>query len=169
MKSTSKRYAKTKGVARVADANEVAAGLRPTDLVIVDPPYSAVQYSRFYHVLEEIASVGERRDHRIVGAGRYPPLEQRPSSNYSMISRSQDALEDLFETLAEVGCRAIITFPKGRCSNGLSGAQIARIASDRFEVKTESVRGSYSTLGGNNTIRAARHNSRELIIGLSPK
>jgi adenine-specific DNA-methyltransferase len=169
LKSTSKRYAKTKGVAKVADANQIAEGLRATDLVIVDPPYSAVQYSRFYHVLEEIASVGEREPHQISGAGRYPPLEERPSSDYSMISRSRDALEDLLETLSEAGCKAIITFPNERCSNGLSGAQIARIARDQFEVKTKSVRGSFSTLGGNNTIRAARHKSRELIISLSPK
>ena len=169
LKLTSKHYAKTKGAAKVADANEVAEGLRATDLVIVDPPYSAVQYSRFYHVLEEIASVGEREPHRISGVGRYPPLEERPSSDYSMISRSQDALEDLLETLSEAGCKAIITFPNERCSNGLSGTQIARIAGDQFEVKTKSVSGSFSTLGGNNTIRAARHNSRELIISLNPK
>jgi hypothetical protein len=169
LRATSERFAKTKGSARVADANDVVKSLRPSDLAIIDPPYSAVQYSRFYHVLEEIASVGERDPHEISGTGRYPPLEERPSSDYSMISRSRDALEELLDTLAGVGCNAIITFPNERCSNGLSGAQIARIAKSHFEVKTKSVRGSFSTLGGNNTIRAARHSSRELIISLRPK
>jgi adenine-specific DNA-methyltransferase len=163
-------YALTKGSARVGDANEVAASLSADDLVIVDPPYSAVQYSRFYHVLEAIATLGEAEAQQVSGAGRYPPLELRPSSDFSKKGQSQSAIVDLLETLADVGCRAIITFPKERCSNGLSGVQIAQIARRcDFAVTTKSVRGSFSTLGGNGTIRDARHASRELIITLAPR
>ncbi len=164
------RHAKSKGCARVGNAIEVAEGLRSSDLVIIDPPYSAVQYSRFYHVLEAIAVLGEGETQTVSGAGRYPPLEQRPSSDFSKKGRSRGAITDLLDILAEVGCQAIITFPKERCSNGLAGVQIAQIARRRnFEVSTKSVKGSFSTLGGNGATRAARHCSRELIISLTPR
>ena len=48
-------FTQKKGMARTGDAVEEAKGLRESDLAIVDPPYSAAQYSRFYHVLETIA------------------------------------------------------------------------------------------------------------------
>jgi adenine-specific DNA-methyltransferase len=105
----------------------------------------------------------------VSGVGRYPPIEERPRSDWSLKSRSKKAAEDLLNALADSGCQAIITFPKARCSNGLSGDQIAQLARRRFEVKTKTVRGNFSTLGGNGTIRAARAASAELIITLSPK
>lgn len=49
-------HASHRGKTFVADANCFAENLKPTDIVFIDPPYSAVQYSRFYHVLETIAS-----------------------------------------------------------------------------------------------------------------
>jgi len=163
------RHARSKGTAKVGEAIEVAKGLSAGDLVIVDPPYSAVQYSRFYHVLEAIASLGGGEAPKVSGVGRYPPLELRPSSDFSKKGSSRDAIGGLLDALAEVGCRAIITFPKGRCSNGLSGTQIAQLARRKdFEVTTKSVRGRFSTLGGNGTIRDARHDSRELIMTLAP-
>jgi adenine-specific DNA-methyltransferase len=41
--------------ANLADAGEVAARLGPIDLLYVDPPYNARQYSGYYHVPEIIA------------------------------------------------------------------------------------------------------------------
>ncbi len=167
LETISPRFAKKKGSAEVADANEVAEGLRATDLVIVDPPYSAVQYSRFYHVLEAIASFGEQMPPEICGAGRYPPLAVRPKSDFSMRTYSRDAIEDLLNSLANVGCQVIITFPAAECSNGLSGSEIATLARRQFQVHTKTVKGRFSTLGGNNSNRAARQSSAEMIITLS--
>ena len=48
--------AKKTGFAAVRDANRAARTLKQGDLVFVDPPYSGVHYSRFYHVLETIAN-----------------------------------------------------------------------------------------------------------------
>ena len=76
-------YALRKGRSVVGDANKVALTLTDGDLVFVDPPYSAVHYSRFYHVFETIASAS---DFRVSGAGRYPPPEDRPRSEYSLIN-----------------------------------------------------------------------------------
>ena len=50
------RRAKVAGESFVGEAVSVASTLSDSDLVFVDPPYSGVQYSRFYHVLETIAS-----------------------------------------------------------------------------------------------------------------
>lgn len=162
-------FARRKGATEVADALDIAEALTPSDLVIIDPPYSDVQYSRFYHVLEMIARHdGGGVEPTVTGVGRYPPASERPRSDFSLKTRAKDAIEDLLDALADAGCRAIITFPATRCSNGLSGAQIARIARRQFVVQTKTVKGRFSTLGGNGTTRAARTSSAEMIISLAP-
>lgn len=163
------RFAQRKGATEVADALDVVETLHASDLVIIDPPYSDVQYSRFYHVLEAIARADSKTAKpAISGVGRYPPAAERPRSDFSLKSQSQAAIEDLLDALADVGCRAIITFPATRCSNGLSGTQIARLSKKQFKVETKTVKGRFSTLGGNGTTRAARTSSAELIISLTP-
>jgi len=74
-KNLADRFARKAGSAVISDANRAATQLRESDLVFVDPPHAAVQYSRFYHVLETIASgyCGE-----VSGSGRYLPSELRP-------------------------------------------------------------------------------------------
>jgi hypothetical protein len=150
----------------VAEAIRAAATLQPTDLVIVDPPYSSVQYSRFYHVLETLA-----RGYSISaeGVGRYPPHADRPQSDFSKKSRSQDALIELLQTLARVSAQVIFTFPEGKCSNGLSGATVVETARAWFDVEQETVNGQFSTLGGNNSRRDSRKDSAELILFMKPK
>lgn len=168
----SERYAKKTGSARVEDANRAAKRLKDGDLVFIDPPYSGVQYSRFYHVLETIArgTCGE-----VFGVGRYPAIEYRPSSQYSWKGQSAQILEDLLETVSLNGAVAILTFPDHVCSNGLSGEIIREIAEEYFTVKEKVVESKFSTLGGTGkfsktgTKRAARQNANELILLLKPK
>jgi adenine-specific DNA-methyltransferase len=88
------------GEAMVADANEAAKSLEPGDLVFLDPPYSGVHYSRFYHVLETIA---RGRCGAVDGVGRYPPPEERPNSAYSRKDKSSDAMDQLLAILADRG------------------------------------------------------------------
>lgn len=168
LKAIATRHAMQKGQVKIADAIVEASALRESDLVVVDPPYSDVQYSRFYHVLEAIAQAGDPLANGVSGSGRYPPIEFRPHSDFSLKSRSADAVEDLLEALGAAGCRVLITFPESRCSNGLSGREIAELAEDYFEVSTKTVAGRFSTLGGNNDNRAARQSSAEMIITLAP-
>ncbi len=164
--------AKKAGVAEVKDANDAAKNLKKGDLVFVDPQYSGVHYSRFYHVLETIArgQCGE-----VSGVGRYPAPEKRPRSKYSVGSESFDALNDLLETLASRETKVILTFPDHDCSNGLSGKKVKQIASQYFTVTEKKVRSRFSTLGGNGSGdpstegRAARHNAHELILLLKPR
>jgi len=165
-----KMFAQEQGSAQTADANDAAEGIRKGDLVFLDPPYSGVHYSRFYHVLESIAS-GDPGP--ISGVGRYPDRAARPRSRYSLKCESQEALSDLLSKIAEKRARAILTFPEGECSNGLSGVIVRELARDHFGVREKTVESKFSTLGGtrdgSGKGRTARQNARELILSLTPK
>jgi len=159
------RYARVKGRSIVGDANNYAHNLRSTDLVFVDPPYSDVQYSRFYHVLETIVT---GHCGKIEGAGRYPPRQERPQSAYSLKTKSCEAIVDLLETLASARCRVILTFPAGVASNGISGDFMQQIASNMFKIMSIVFKGQFSTLGGYHGGRSPRKRSIELIMILEP-
>ncbi len=158
-------HAKTKGETIVGDALQIAKTLNRSDLVFVDPPYSAVQYSRFYHVLETVA---RGRCTEVSGTGRYPPPRQRPASAFSRTGEARAALKVLLEALAGAGCTVAFTFPLAVCSNGLSGKEIAEYATKWFSVRDIGIQTRFSTLGGNNDIRRSRSHSRELILLLRP-
>lgn len=157
-------YAVKPGNTIVADANQVAEKLNKKDIVFVDPPYSAVQYSRFYHVLETIA---RGKCNHVEGVGRYPPLNERPNSLYSRKAKSEEAISSLLSTLSKNKCKVILTFPQDKCSNGLSGYKIEEIARQFFIVKSKIVKSKFSTLGGNKTNRTAKRISKEIIFILT--
>ncbi len=170
LRSLSKVHAKQVGTTKTADANSAADDVKETDLVFIDPPYSGVQYSRFYHVLESVAtgSPGE-----VSGSGRNPTRERRPQSRYSIITGATKAFSELLAKLGDKGATCIVTFPAHDCSNGLSGDAVRKIAGENFKVKEKLVQSRFSTLGGVNVKvgngRVARHAAEELILTLSPK
>ncbi len=166
------QFARQRGEARVADANQAAKQLQGGDLAFIDPPYSGVHYSRFYHVLETIANgtCGE-----VTGVGRYPATPLRPRSKYSLKTESPNALDDLLRTVALRGARAILTFPDHDCSNGLGGDAVREIAASHFRVRERQVKSKFSTLGGtgggsdDEAGRSARQHAKELMLVLEPK
>lgn len=173
------KLAKTKGAAYVGSAEKLTQKMQKGDLVIIDPPYSGVQYSRFYHVLETIA---RGKCGRVEGVGRYPVLSERPQSSFSNAGQSLEALDNLLKKLSEKEVTVIFTFPKGDCSNGLSGKIITETAKKYFSISEKSrthhhvVKGKFSTLGGNNKlklknneVKKSRVTSEELILLLNPK
>ncbi len=161
------KHAQTAGKAIAGDAGEIAATLSETDLVFCDPPYSAVQYSRFYHVLEGIALGGWDE---VSGKGRAPALTSRKASDFSMKSKAPKAMKDLLRTLHERKCRAIITFPDTDASNGLSGDDIITLAREDWNVDTRFVDSVHSTLGGSSEgTRGGRKALKEAVILLEPK
>lgn len=164
IKDISPRRAMKKGQAHCMDAAELAKSAKQGDLAFLDPPYSGVHYSRFYHVLESVAQgvVGP-----VEGVGRYPSQDQRPSSDFSMSSRSRAAFDKLLAILAERQASVIITFPAGRASNGLAGDDVKALAASHFSIEEEKVSSRFSTLGGNMKHRAARKDAFELILKLS--
>ncbi len=163
LKQIAPLFAQRRGKTLVGDANEIAKHLRATDLVFVDPPYSAVQYSRFYHVLETVA---RRRCGDVGGVGRYPSQEERPRSDYSQSTKSSTAIEVLLKRLSNHKCKVVLTFPLGERSNGMSGERIEATARRFFEVSRRTVTSRFSTLGGNTMIRDARKEAKELILVL---
>lgn len=160
------RHAQVCGDAFVADANHVAASLSPRDLVFVDPPYSSVHYSRFYHVLESIArgTMGP-----VSGSGRYPAPEERPSSSYSIPTKAEQAFCSLLNNIRNAGASAIITFPAAQASNRMSGARVKEIASNHFDVVEDRFLSRFSTLGGNRKHRSARQDAEEMILTIRPR
>jgi adenine-specific DNA-methyltransferase len=165
-------HALKQGTALRQDANTFTKTLRKGDLVFLDPPYSGVHYSRFYHVLETIARGTCGPVH---GTGRYPPAAERPRSSYSVVSEAPAAIEDLLKGIAERQAKAILTFPQRACSNGLSGPDVRAIAQKYFQVKSTFKRSRFSTLGGtqdengNGYGRCARQKTHELIFSLTPR
>lgn len=167
LKAFAGKYAKSIGAAVVADANEFSKTLHPRDLVFVDPPYSAVHYSRFYHVIEGIAH-GETSG--ASGVGRYPPRSDRPRSEYSMKTTAAMAVEQLLFSLAARQTDVVFTFPDHECSNGLSGERICEIAKKHFRIERTMVASTFSTLGGaadsSSMTRKSRQSANELILML---
>jgi len=159
------KHALRRGEAKVGDANIIATELNENDLVFVDPPYSGVHYSRFYHVLETIA---RGRCGNVEGVGRYPPSSERPMSRYSRKRESTQAMKELLSKLSSRGCKVIVTFPAGECSNGLTGSNVERMAKALFHVERKVIISCFSTLGGNNHYRKARSVGKEMILMLSP-
>lgn len=171
LRTVASQFARRIGNAEVGNANEVAESLREGDIAFIDPPYSGVHYSRFYHVLETVV-LGKCKS--VSGVGRYPAPECRPRSKYSTKTESADALEDLLKTVSSKGAQAILTFPDHACSNGLSGDMVRDIARTYFKIREMCVKSRFSTLGGpaeNGTdkrSRKARRNADELILVLDP-
>lgn len=82
----------------------------------------------------------------------------------------------MLRTIAGKRAKAILTFPDHDCSNGLSGAQVRRIAGKHFQIKTEKVKSLFSTLGGTGdktrkgeAKRQVRHIAKELMLVLEPQ
>lgn len=158
--------AKIKGCALQTDALQLSEKLNEGDVAFIDPPYSEVQYSRFYHVLEAVA-IGMVED--VKGVGRYPEIKCRPQSEFSRISQSAEAFNTLMIGVAASGAQAIVTFPSGDASNGLSGELVEEISSQYFHVRTRKISSIFSTMGGNSVNRDARSSATELVLHLVPK
>lgn len=163
-----RRHALVAGEAAVSDAELFTSNLTEGDVVFCDPPYSAAQYSRFYHVLEGIAIGGWPS---VTGAGRAPELILRSSSDFSMLSKASTAMELLLDKLQARGCRVIITFPAAEASNGLSGNEIESIARKNWRVDHHLIDSTHSTLGGSTSDggRGGRRVLKESLLLLSPK
>ena len=83
------------------------------DLVYLDPPYTADNYSRFYHVLETLVCYDypelEHRD-GVLTRGRYPLQANRFRSDFCSGSRVEDAFRRLVKSCHERGARLLISY-----------------------------------------------------------
>lgn len=160
------RSANALGQGVVGDFTKTISRLQAGDLVFADPPYSGVHYSRFYHVLETITRGTEFEPE---GRGRYPALENRPSSAFSKKSEAYTAASKLLNVCAENRLLLVLTFPTEDASNGLKVKDFIKMGSSIFsKIQSEEVQTDFSTLGGNKKHRAARKSCGESIITFLP-
>jgi adenine-specific DNA-methyltransferase len=160
------RSANAKGRGIVGDFTKTISHLEAGDLVFADPPYSGVHYSRFYHVLETITRGAEFEPE---GSGRYPALQDRPSSAFSKKSEACAAAGRLLESCAAKNLLLVLTFPTEGASNGLLANDFIEMGKPIFsKIQVEEVQTDFSTLGGNKKHRAARKSCGESIIAFLP-
>ncbi len=114
------------------DANKVAETTK-ADIVFVDPPYNSRQYSRFYHILENLV---EWKKPKLYGTALKPEAENM--SDYSR-SSAKDVFTDLIEKL---DCKYIVvtynnTFKSKSTSsqNKITLEQITEILKSKGDTK----------------------------------
>lgn len=160
------RSAKIIGQGALGDFTKTISKLQAGDLVFADPPYSGVHYSRFYHVLETITRGVEFAPE---GNGRYPTINDRPSSAFSKKSEAITAAKQLLDSCAERQLTLVLTFPTKDASNGLSAKDFINMGRQSFSrIESEEIHSDFSTLGGNKKHRAARKLCGESIITFLP-
>jgi len=106
--------------------------------IYVDPPYSRLQYSRFYHVFDTLL----RYDYpQCVGKGRTSEVQKRFSSPFD--SREGSASEEfrrLFEAIAQTGATVFASYAAGQTVPLLRLLDIARAANRSVSVHACPVR-----------------------------
>lgn len=112
------------------DANILAPKIR-ADVAFLDPPYNSRQYSRFYHVLEEIA---EWNKPKLFGIALKPTPENM--SNYSRISAPK-TFDDLVQNL---NTKFIVTTYNNTYEN-------AKSSSSRNKITHQQILGSLNNVG----------------------
>ncbi|MFQ5655243.1 MAG: DNA adenine methylase, partial [Planctomycetota bacterium] len=85
-------------------------------LVYLDPPYTADNYSRFYHLLETLVAYDypelERRCGRVT-RGRYPVRARRYSSDFCKPDRVEEAFRRVIEGTRALGARLLVSYGLG--------------------------------------------------------
>lgn len=86
-------------------------------LVYLDPPYTADNYSRFYHVLETLVDYDYPALERRSGAltrGRYPVREKRFQSDFCRLDSVEDAFRSVIASCHRLGTKLLVSYsPEG--------------------------------------------------------
>ncbi|MCR2111727.1 DNA adenine methylase [Campylobacter upsaliensis] len=105
------------------DSNVLAQNLlkqkRQIDIAFIDPPYNSRQYSRFYHLLENLAL---NKKPELYGVA----LKPKPTnlSKYCKVE-AKEAFEDLIESLAKI-CRVlVVSYNNTYSANARSNARLS--------------------------------------------
>ncbi len=84
------------------------------DLIYMDPPYTADNYSRFYHVLEALACYDypplQRNAQGRVTAGRYPEIANRFQSAFCRPRTVEGEFERIITASANSGSKLVISY-----------------------------------------------------------
>ena len=122
----------------------IAGKARQPAVIYADPPYTNDQYSRYYHLLENIVLY----DYPVTAAkGQYRP--DRFTSGFSLKSSVNSSFVDLVEAAAEMRSVFLLSYP----TNGLledSTQRVLDILRSRFAYveAPRVIRHMHSTMGG---------------------
>lgn len=128
--------------------------------VYLDPPYSAVHYSRFYHVLEEL--VGYSYPEVFFG-GRFPAA--RFSSDYSVRNKAEPALARLLAQLAEAEVPAVLSYSTAGVVPVPNLVATCQDSYGNSGIRVEHLRTRHSSMG--RADRGAR-NTTEIVVTCLP-
>jgi hypothetical protein len=99
---------------------EDSAPLRGADLIYADPPYTAQQYSRFYHVPETLVTYRAPQLQYVRGQvtrGLYP--DDKFKSRFSSKREAPRAFRDLLDLSKRLGSKLLVSY--SGTSSGLTG------------------------------------------------
>ena len=99
---------------------ELETGELHFDWVYADPPYTAQQYSRFYHLLESFVSPGQFRLMHNDGEatkGLIPPAEDRFQSNFSARTTVREGFSDLISLSERCQANLAVSYSTSREKN----------------------------------------------------
>lgn len=110
------------------------------DWIYADPPYTAQQYSRFYHLLESYASTEPIRLMHQKGEptqGLIPPKEDRHQSRFSRKTTIESAFKDLISLSERCDANLAISYSTSRKKNSrmISLDELRLLLESTFEVE----------------------------------
>lgn len=156
--------------------NATVEGLRKLDVrtVYADPPYTAQQYSRFYHVLETLISAVPPKLQLVNGAvtaGLYPVA--RFKSSFCSRVQAPASFAHLVETSATAGARLVLSYSGN--SSGTTGnartvgmdwlVELVRQAYGAPNVSVERVNVRYKQFNHSSSEVAGRDDPEYVIVG----
>ncbi|EAJ3971326.1 DNA methyltransferase [Campylobacter upsaliensis] len=105
------------------DSNVLATNLakqkRHIDIAFIDPPYNSRQYSRFYHLLENLA---QNKKPELYGVALKPKPENL--SKYCKVE-AKETFKDLIESLAKMCKVLVVTYNNTYGANARSNARLS--------------------------------------------
>ena len=106
------------------DCNALAKQLvkqkRYVDIAFIDPPYNSRQYSRFYHLLENLA---QNKKLKLYGVAQKPEPENL--SKYCKVE-AKEAFKDLIESLAQMAKVLVVTYNNTQNANPRSNTRLSQ-------------------------------------------
>jgi adenine-specific DNA-methyltransferase len=126
------------------DANELARSIK-ADVVYIDPPYNSRQYSRFYHVLENLTKWEKPA---LTGVALKPPTEN--ISDYCKVEAPNafaDLIKNLNAKLIIVSYNNTYNSKSKSSQNKITLEQITKILKSRGSTKVKKIKHKFFSAG----------------------
>jgi adenine-specific DNA methylase len=132
------------------------------DLIYADPPYTAQQYSRFYHIPEILIDykVPELQIHRgKTTTGIYP--ENKFKSRFCSVSKAPDAFTDLFNLTKKTDSTLVLSYSESK-SNETGNKRM--ITLNKLRILKEKIIPNYTMQIIELDLKYKQHNNQDSVI-----